>query len=179
MDENALCAALKDGRIRAAALDVHENEPFSTGLGKWIRSWPLVQFYIVLICLGPLKDAPNLICTPHAAWYSDASSTELRESAATEIRRAIVGRIPESLRNCVNKEYFMSSYNEGMNGSGTYNYTSGPIVPHSTTVEPLSVSGAVPNSLSTSHSTSHSTPHSTLQEATNHLALKAESSEVH
>lgn len=26
--------------------------------------------------------------------------------AAGEIRRAIVGRIPDSLRNCVNKEYF-------------------------------------------------------------------------
>lgn len=26
--------------------------------------------------------------------------------AASEIRRAIVGRIPECLRNCVNKEYF-------------------------------------------------------------------------
>lgn len=29
VDEHALAAALKDGRIRAAALDVHENEPFS------------------------------------------------------------------------------------------------------------------------------------------------------
>lgn len=28
VDENALAAALKDGRIRAAALDVHENEPY-------------------------------------------------------------------------------------------------------------------------------------------------------
>lgn len=26
--------------------------------------------------------------------------------AASEIRRAIIGRIPECLRNCVNKEYF-------------------------------------------------------------------------
>lgn len=56
--------------------------------------------------LGPLKDSPNLLCTPHAAFYSDASCTELREMAASEIRRAIVGRIPECLRNCVNKEYF-------------------------------------------------------------------------
>ena len=29
IDEGALAAALKDGRIRAAALDVNENEPFS------------------------------------------------------------------------------------------------------------------------------------------------------
>jgi len=29
VDEQALAVALKDGRIRAAALDVHESEPFS------------------------------------------------------------------------------------------------------------------------------------------------------
>lgn len=29
MDEEALATALKQGRIRAAALDVHENEPFN------------------------------------------------------------------------------------------------------------------------------------------------------
>ena len=29
LDELALAAALKDGRIRACALDVHENEPFT------------------------------------------------------------------------------------------------------------------------------------------------------
>ena len=54
---------------------------------------------------GPLKEVPNLICTPHAAFYSDVASTELREMAAGEIRRAIVGRIPDSLRNCVNKVF--------------------------------------------------------------------------
>ncbi|XP_030559173.1 C-terminal-binding protein isoform X6 [Drosophila novamexicana] len=85
VDDETLALALKQGRIRAAALDVHENEPYN----------------------GALKDAPNLICTPHAAFFSDASATELREMAATEIRRAIVGNIPEVLRNCVNKEYFM------------------------------------------------------------------------
>lgn len=56
---------------------------------------------------GALKEAPNLLCTPHAAFYSEASATELREMAASEIRRAIVGNIPDVLRNCVNKEYFM------------------------------------------------------------------------
>lgn len=34
VDEHALAAALKDGRIRAAALDVHENEPFSFSSSK-------------------------------------------------------------------------------------------------------------------------------------------------
>ncbi|XP_055923975.1 C-terminal-binding protein isoform X2 [Eupeodes corollae] len=108
VDDEMLALALKQGRIRAAALDVHENEPFN----------------------GALKDAPNLICTPHAAFFSEASATELREMAATEIRRAIVGNIPEVLRNCVNKEYFMRTpaatavaaaaaaavYSEGLNG---------------------------------------------------------------
>lgn len=38
--------------------------------------------------------------------------------AASEIRRAIVGRIPECLRNCVNKEYFPSVQypQDGING---------------------------------------------------------------
>ena len=59
-----------------------------------------------LLCSGPLKDCPNILCTPHSAFYSDQSVTELREMAAGEVRRAIVGRIPDSLRNCVNKDYF-------------------------------------------------------------------------
>ena len=42
---------------------------------------------------SPLRDAPNLIVTPHAAFYSDASAIELREMAASEIRRAILGII--------------------------------------------------------------------------------------
>ncbi|KAM6951716.1 C-terminal binding protein 2, like isoform 1-T1 [Aplochiton taeniatus] len=90
VDEKALAQALKEGRIRGAALDVHETEPFS-------------------FAQGPLKDAPNLICTPHTAWYSEQASLEMREAAATEIRRAITGRIPDSLRNCVNKEFFVST----------------------------------------------------------------------
>lgn len=55
--------------------------------------------------------------------------------AATEIRRAITGRIPDILRNCVNKEYFITdSYGEsgGVNGTTPY------YVPvHSTTHEPV------------------------------------------
>ncbi|KFO31309.1 C-terminal-binding protein 2 [Fukomys damarensis] len=58
---------------------------------------------------GPLKDAPNLICTSHKAWYSEHASLEIREAAATEICQAITGHIPESLRNYVNKEFFTTS----------------------------------------------------------------------
>lgn len=108
VDDEALAHALKQGRIRAAALDVHENEPYN----------------------GALKDAPNLLCTPHAAFYSEAATTELREMAASEIRRAIIGNIPDCLRNCVNKEYFLRS----STGGGGAGYTEGGLQQaHSTT----------------------------------------------
>ncbi|XP_074598939.1 C-terminal binding protein isoform X1 [Brevipalpus obovatus] len=152
VDENALATALKDGRIRAAALDVQESEPYN----------PMS---------GPLKDAPNLIITPHAAWYSEASCTELREMAATEIRRAIVGRIPDQLRNCVNKEYFMPTAYDTLNGSTGYNFHQA-MAPHSTTLDNL------PQGAPGVASAAHSTPHSTLQEAVQ-LTPKPESSELH
>lgn len=60
-----------------------------------------------------MKDAPNLIVTPHAAFYSEAASIELREMAASEVRRAIVGRIPDNLRNCVNKVRHMKDTDVG------------------------------------------------------------------
>lgn len=34
VDDDALATALKQGRIRAAALDVHENEPFNVLQGS-------------------------------------------------------------------------------------------------------------------------------------------------
>ncbi|GFY08152.1 c-terminal-binding protein [Trichonephila clavipes] len=37
VDENALALALKDGRIRAAALDVHENEPYNALAGIYLK----------------------------------------------------------------------------------------------------------------------------------------------
>ncbi|XP_046668783.1 C-terminal-binding protein isoform X1 [Homalodisca vitripennis] len=145
VDDDALAAALKQGRIRAAALDVHENEPYNVFQGEQ----------------RPLKDAPNLLCTPHAAFYSDASCTELREMAASEIRRAIIGRIPDCLRNCVNKEYFPSGGvgvgvgypvggAEGMNG-GYYAAGGGAVGAAQT--------GALP--VQQAHSTTpHEVPHS-------------------
>lgn len=36
--------------------------------------------------------------------------------AASEIRRAVIGTIPECLRNCVNKEYFMRTTSGGAAG---------------------------------------------------------------
>lgn len=66
----------------------------------WLKSFSLngcVKLIQLHVCVsfsqGPLKDAPNLICTPHAAWYSEQASIEMREEAAREIRRAITGTL--------------------------------------------------------------------------------------
>lgn len=90
VDEAALAEAMRSSRIRAAALDVTTSDVSSPD--------------------SPLRDLPNLLVTPHSAWYSDASCAELREMAATEMKRAITTHYtPESLRNCVNKEFFSPS----------------------------------------------------------------------
>ncbi|KAG7517249.1 C-terminal-binding protein 1 [Solea senegalensis] len=139
VDEKALAQALKEGRIRGAALDVHETEPFS-------------------FSQGALKDAPNLICTPHAAWYSEQASLEMREEAAREIRRAITGRIPDSLKNCVNKE-FLSQNNHwtGVDPSsvhpelnGAYRYPAG-VVSLPAGGLPPPVEGIVPSAVPITH----------------------------
>ncbi|VDI72315.1 C-terminal-binding protein-like isoform X2 [Mytilus galloprovincialis] len=161
VDEHALAAALKDSRIRAAALDVHES---------------------------PLKDCPNLICTPHSAFYSEQSVTELREMAAGEIRRAVVGRIPDSLRNCVNKEYFTSNsvrppygfvgYPEGMNGAG-YPFPNPAAAAAAAAASGMGVATALDAHQSVPHSAPHSQqPHSTLSESAA-LHLGKESTDVH
>ncbi|XP_075889549.1 C-terminal-binding protein 2 isoform X2 [Nelusetta ayraudi] len=141
VDEKALAQALKEGRIRGAALDVHETEPFT-------------------FAQGPLKDAPNLICTPHTAWYSEQASLEMREAAATEIRRAITGRIPDSLRNCVNKEFFVTSapwavmeqpgVHPELNGAA-YRYPAG-IVGVAPGGIPAALEGLVPGGVPIAHS---------------------------
>ncbi|XP_014665560.1 PREDICTED: C-terminal-binding protein-like [Priapulus caudatus] len=156
VDEGALAAALKDGRIRAAALDVHENEPFNANS-------------------GPLKDCPNLICTPHAAWYSDASITELREMAAGEVRRALTGRIPDGLRNCVNKEYLrLSQFRDGLNGQ-PFSYPPVALAHSTTALEPMMAHAAA--ALPHPAAVTPQPPHSTLPDPP--AASKAESGDVH
>ncbi|XP_043429145.1 C-terminal-binding protein 1 isoform X5 [Prionailurus bengalensis] len=141
VDEKALAQALKEGRIRGAALDVHESEPFS-------------------FSQGPLKDAPNLICTPHAAWYSEQASIEMREEAAREIRRAITGRIPDSLKNCVNKDHLTAAthwasmdpavVHPELNGAAYSRYPPG-VVGVAPSGIPTAVEGIVPSAMSLSH----------------------------
>lgn len=147
VDEKALAQALKEGRIRGTALDVHESEPFS-------------------FAQGPLKDAPNVICTPHTAWYSEQASIESREDAAKEIRRAITGHIPDALRNCVNKEYLLlaaqwsgidpASVHPELNGAAAYRFPPGVVgVTTPGLPEPPVVEGIVAHGIP---SVSHSAP---------------------
>ena len=51
---------------------------------------------------GPLRECPNLLLTPGTARYSDQGLLELRQMAADEMRRAVIGQLPASLPHCVN-----------------------------------------------------------------------------
>lgn len=83
VDEPALIAALKEGRLRAAAVDVYENEP--TADAKEITS--------------PLADVPNLYGTHHIG-----ASTEQAQTAVAEETVRIVGEFKKTgqVINCVN-----------------------------------------------------------------------------
>ena len=80
IDQKALYKALQDGKIAGAALDVLEKDPPS---------------------LIDIINADNIIYTPHVAWNSVEAETELRESAAQEVKRVLEGGKP---LNLVNKE---------------------------------------------------------------------------
>lgn len=86
VDEEALARALKEGRLAGAALDVHEEEPFSYDE-------------------SPLKGLPNVICTPHTAWYSKESFMELRLSAIQTMKLALSSIQGVNIQDCVNSEY--------------------------------------------------------------------------
>jgi D-3-phosphoglycerate dehydrogenase / 2-oxoglutarate reductase len=74
IDEQALADALRDGVISGAALDVFEHEPLAE--------------------TSPLRGAPNLLLSPHAAWYSSSSLARLQSLAAEDIERLLSGRPP-------------------------------------------------------------------------------------
>jgi D-3-phosphoglycerate dehydrogenase / 2-oxoglutarate reductase len=74
IDEEALISGLHSGRIAGAALDVANAEPVRQD--------------------DPLLSAPNVLITPHAAWYSRQAVVELREKAASEVARVLSGEQP-------------------------------------------------------------------------------------
>jgi D-3-phosphoglycerate dehydrogenase len=85
VDEEALAVALKEGRLGGAALDVLSVEPPPPD--------------------HPLRQAPNIILTPHLAFYSRESVIELQTKAAEEVARALKGEHP---RSPVNSEVLRS-----------------------------------------------------------------------
>jgi D-3-phosphoglycerate dehydrogenase / 2-oxoglutarate reductase len=78
LDEDALVAALRRGRVAGAALDVTEIEPL-----------PLDS---------PLLDAPNVILTPHVAWVSDVALEDLKRLTAEAALRLLAGPEPAGAR---------------------------------------------------------------------------------
>lgn len=85
VDERALARALREGWIAGAALDVHEKEPFTFE--------------------GSVFDGvPNLICTPHCAWYSPESFRESWMQAFQCVAFALRGEDPAGLCHCVNRD---------------------------------------------------------------------------
>ena len=74
INESDLADALKAGQIAGAGIDVFEAEPLPMN--------------------SPLRDAPNLLLSPHAAWYSDAAIGKLQQLVADDIGRALAGQPP-------------------------------------------------------------------------------------
>lgn len=74
VDEIALAAALDDGQLAGAALDVVTEEPPAVG--------------------SPLLNRDNVILTPHMAFYSDDALVELQTKAAQDVVRVLSGETP-------------------------------------------------------------------------------------
>lgn len=74
IDSAALAEALHQGIIGGAVLDVFECEPLEGS--------------------SPLRSAPHLLLSPHAAWYSDSSISRLQTLVAEEIHRGLKSQPP-------------------------------------------------------------------------------------
>jgi len=78
-DERALFEALTRGRLRAAGLDVWEEEPTSAD--------------------NPLLNLDNVVCTPHVAGVSETANRNIALTVASEILRVLRGEKPKVLGN--------------------------------------------------------------------------------
>jgi D-3-phosphoglycerate dehydrogenase len=79
VDQEALLEALAEGWIAGAALDVFDPERLPTN--------------------HPLLALPNLLATPHMAFYSEESVRELQVNAARNVAQVLSGRVPDALVN--------------------------------------------------------------------------------
>ena len=74
VDLDALGDALRSGPLAGAALDVFDVEPVDP---------------------SRLADLPNLIATPHMAYYSEEALRESQTKAATQVAKVLTGREPD------------------------------------------------------------------------------------
>ena len=81
VDNAALHRALTDGTLAAAGLDDPEEEPAKRA------SWTPDD--------NPLFTLPNVIVTPHAAYYSEESIRAARVTAATQVAKVLTGQTPD------------------------------------------------------------------------------------
>ena len=81
VDEEALLAALRDGRIGGAALDVHDPEPLPAD--------------------SPFWDLPNVIVTPHRSGAMHGYFDRAAEFFTENLKRYVSG---EPLANVVGRE---------------------------------------------------------------------------
>ena len=79
IDQDALVAALREGQIGGAGLDVLQAEPIDPD--------------------SPLLQMDNVLITPHVAYYSDAAVKALASRCGEEVARVLTGRRPINLVN--------------------------------------------------------------------------------
>lgn len=79
VEEQALIKALRAGKLAGAGLDVSEKEPIDIN--------------------NELLTLPNVVITPHSAWYTEEAQQSLQQQAAQEIVRALNGERVLNLAN--------------------------------------------------------------------------------
>ena len=79
INEKDLVTACSEKIIAGAAIDVAETEPISAD--------------------SPLLALPNVIVTPHMAWYSEQAILDLKESVAQEAVRVANNEMPKNIVN--------------------------------------------------------------------------------
>jgi len=81
VDNAALYRALTEGKLAAAGLDDPEEEPAKRA------TWDPAD--------NPLFSLPNVLVTPHAAYYSEESITAARTIAATQVAKVLTKQEPD------------------------------------------------------------------------------------
>ncbi|WP_104169326.1 C-terminal binding protein [Cryobacterium sp. M23] len=79
VDTDAVVDALASGRLKGAGLDVFEEEPVPAN--------------------SPLLHAENAVLTPHVAWYSEESYSELKTRTIENVIEVCAGRTPRNILN--------------------------------------------------------------------------------